>query len=118
MGALGRHGVVAPTRCPPVLTAQLLPRAELRPALGVLLGGDIGALGGSGVSGGVGIWGEGGRGWGRPLSHTICAMLSAMARCHVDTICSESCWMRNSEPSRVLSWGGVAAVGVRGDPVG
>ena len=36
-------------------------------------------------------------------SEPICAMLSAMARCHVDTICSESCWMRNSEPSRVLS---------------
>lgn len=34
---------------------------------------------------------------------TSLPMLSAIAFCQAVMICSESCWMRNSEPSRVFS---------------
>lgn len=48
--------------------------------------------------------GGGAAGGGRLL--TSLPMLSAMAFCQAVMICSESCWMRNSEPSRVFSYRG------------
>lgn len=90
----------------PLLLAapQLLPGAEFSPALGILLAGEVGALGKGQRETPVPVPRVAGRGvGGRPLTSLL--MLSAMALCQAAMICSESCWMRNSEPSRVFSCG-------------
>lgn len=93
--------------CPLLLAApQLLPGAEFSPAFGILLAGQVGALGKGQRETPVPVprvagWGS--ADGGRLL--TSRPMLSAIAFCQAAMICSESCWMRNSEPSRVFSYG-------------